>query len=453
MSKLSEIFRLHMLLPVAEAIKGTCAHAWYGRITEMNTWTPEQITEWQNAHLHDFIRHAYEHTVYYRELFDSLGLKPSDIQTAEDLKKLPVLTKDIVRARYDDFVPDNIATMKYRHDKTGGTTGEPMRYLTDENVWGYITASKIYSWRFNGYRYGDKFAALGSSSLFKQKPSLVRRIYDWIRQEKGMNSLNMSDELCAEYLERMRKEGIHFVYGYASSVYLLAKYAREHHVDTSFIRGAFTTSENLTDVYRETIERAFGCRVMDCYGARDAGITAFEIVPGKYYISYDIIPEIVNAFGENEGELITTGFLNYAFPLIRYNYGDSAQLKLHDDQYNGAVLTKIYGRSSDVLRLDNGHVLTSPGFTILMNKFDVIAYDIQKISGTSVCMKIQPVIKKWTKEQEDKLVDEMQRFVGDGCTFQLEKVDGFQELKNGKRRYFMNDLSQTSDRDIESKND
>ena len=352
-----------------------------------------------------------------------------------------MLTKDIVRARYNDFVPDNLETMRYRKDKTGGTTGEPMHYLTDENVWGYITASKIYSWRKTGYRYGDKFAALGSSSLFQKKPSLVRRIYDWIRQEKGMNSLNMSDELCAAYLERMRKERIHFVYGYASSVYLLAKYARDHQVDVSFIKGAFTTSENLTEHYRAVIESAFNCQVMDCYGARDAGITAFEMERGKYYVSYDVIPEIVNAFGQDEGDLITTGFLNYAFPLIRYNIGDSAQLKLKDEHYNGAVITKIYGRSSDVLRLDNGHVLTSPGFTILMNKFDVVAYDIQKISGTEVHLQILPIESKWTKEQEEKLIKEMQRFVGEGCEFKLEYVDKFEPLKNGKRRYFMNDLS------------
>jgi len=43
--------------------------------------------------------------------------------------------------------------------------------------------------------------------------------------------------------------------------------------------------------------------------------------------------------------------------------------------------------------------------------------------------------------QEQKLIAEMERFVGEECAFDLEYVDGFQELKNGKRRYFMNDLS------------
>lgn len=441
MSNCSEFIRLRIVLPIAEKVKHTCATKWLRQITKMQDWSREQIVDWQNEHLRDFIRHAYNHTQYYHRLFDTLGLTPDDVQSAADLQKLPILTKDMVRAHYNELIPDNISSIRFRYDQTGGTTGEPMKYLTCEDVWGYITASKIYAWRTMGYRYGDKFVALGSSSLFGRKPSVVRRIYDKIRNEIGMNSLNMSEEKCAQYLERMHKEHIHWVYGYASSVYLLAKYAKDHQVDVSFIKGAFTTSENLTEVYRHTIEETFQCRVMDCYGSRDAGITAFEIKPGKYHVSYDVIPEVVDEFGDGEGTLLSTCVLNWAFPLIRYNFGDCAKLKLEDEDYNGAVITKIYGRTSDVLRLDNGHVLTSPGFTILMRDFDVVAYDIQKISGSEIRMQVQPEQNKWTPQQADKLQAEMQRFVGEGCKFSIEYVDHFEQLANGKRRYFMNDLS------------
>ena len=108
--------------------------------------------------------------------------------------------------------------------------------------------------------------------------------------------------------------------------------------------------------------------------------------------------------------------------------------------YNGQVLRQIYGRTSDVLRLDNGHVLTSPGFTILMRDFPVKAYDIQKLSGSYVRMQVV-VADGWTKEDEKKLIKEMERFCGEGCEFALEYVEKFEPLKNGKRQYFMNDLS------------
>ena len=439
MSEIGEKIRLGLVLPVAEKLMGTCAMKWYRQIEKMNHWSREDVVNWQNQQLQYFVQHAYEHTVYYRKLFDSLNLKPADITKAEDLKLLPVMTKDIIRNYYSEIVPDDIDRIPHRKDRTGGTTGEPMDYLTDENVWGYVTASKIYSWRKSGYRYGDRFAALGSSSLFGKKSSIKRRIYDWIRQEKGMNSMNLSDELCQVYLDRMRKERIHYLYGYASSIFLLAKYAGENNIDVSFLKGVFTTSENLTKQYRAVIESVFHCRVMDSYGARDAGITAFEILPGKYHVSYDVIPEIVDEFGDGEGTLLSTCFLNNAFPLMRYDFGDSAQICISDESYNGVVLTKIYGRTSDVIRLDNGHVLTSPGYTILMNKFDVMAYYIQRISGSEVKMLIQPVVEKWTREQESKLREEMTRYLGEDTKLNIEYVDKFEPLKNGKRRYFYNE--------------
>lgn len=439
MSAINEWIRLGVIYPLAEKVKHTNSMEWCRRIQEMNTWDKEQIRAWQENQLQRIVKQAYEHTVYWKRVFDERGLKLEDIRTAEDLKKLPIITKDDIRAHYEELVPDNVGQFRHRVSKTGGTTGEPMQYLDDENVWGYVSANKIIAWRTTGYRFGDPFMALGSASIFKKKASFVRRTIDAIRNERAYNSMNLDDALCQEYIEILKKQKIHYVYGYASAIYLLAKCALDHKIDMSHIRGAFTTSENLTDVYRETIERAFGCRVMDCYGARDAAVTAYEISPCSYHLGYSALLEVVDEFEPGKGTLLSTNLLNMAFPLFRYNYGDAGELDNNSAEYNGQVLHKIYGRTSDVLRLDNGHVLTSPGFTILMRNFDVKAYDIQKLSGSSVRMQVV-VGEGWTKADEKKLIKEMERFCGEGCAFTLEYVDGFEPLKNGKRRYFMNNL-------------
>lgn len=440
MSAFNEWIRLGVIYPLAEKVKHTNSMVWYKRIQEMNTWSREEIKAWQEAHLQRIVKQAYEHTVYWKRVFDERGLKPSDIRTAEDLKKLPILTKAEIRAHYDEIVPDNAGQFRHRVSKTGGTTGEPMQYLDDENVWGYVSANKIIAWRTTGYRFGDPFMALGSASIFKKKASFVRRAIDAIRNERAYNSMNLDGDLCRKYIDILENQHIHYIYGYASAIYLVAKYALDNGIDMSHMRGAFTTSENLTDVYRETIEKAFGCRVMDCYGARDAAVTAYEITPENYHLGYSALLEVVDEFEPGKGTLLSTNLLNMAFPLFRYNYGDAGELDNNSPNYNGQVLHKIYGRTSDVLRLDNGHVLTSPGFTILMRNFDVKAYDIQKLSGTSVRMQVV-VGEGWTKADEKRLVDEMKRFCGEGCAFTLDYVDHFEPLKNGKRRYFMNDLS------------
>ena len=437
MSRLKEFLILNIAFPLADKFMGTCAMKWYRQICKMNSWSKEQISQWQNEQLQQFVKHAYEHTVYYKRIFDELGLKPEDIKNANDLKKLPIINKDIVRKHFEEIVPDDIDKFKYRKSRTGGTTGEPMYYYCDENTWGYVTANKIISWKTTGYRYGDAFVALGSSSLFPEKRNRIRELYDRLRNEHGLNGMNLSDEVCAEYVDFIKKKRIKFIYGYAASIYLLTKYVASHNIDLTFVECVFPTSEKLTDAYRKLIESTFNCRVMDCYGAKDAGITAFESEKGCYHVGYNVVAETVDNVGDGVGTLLTTNFLNYSFPMIRYEFGDEATIS-ESPQYNGQIITEIVGRSSDVMRLENGRNVTGPGFTILMQPYNVVAYDIRKTAPMRVELRIQPEEGKFSKDQENQIVTKFHQYIGEDCVLDVIYVDHFEPLANGKRRYFMN---------------
>ena len=439
MSKLKDFLLLKCLFPLGELVMGTCASRWLRQIARMEKWTPAKVKAWQDARLQAFLAHAYQHTAYYRQVFDSLGLKPEDIRTKEDLQKLPVITKETVNAHYEEFIPDNLSSFRYRLCRSGGTTGVPIQYYCDENVWGYVTAARIYHWRKTGYRYGDAFIALGSASLFSKAPSLPRRIYDKLRNEHPLNCVNMTDEVCEGYCEYIDKNRIHYIYGYAAAIYMFADYVRRTGAVLPEIKGVFTTSENLTDHYRETIEQVFRCRVMDCYGARDAGINAYEDGYHRYRIGYNAIVELVDAIEENEGSVVTTNILNYAFPLIRYRFGDEAEL-IPDDEvegYNGQMLRRILGRSSHVLRLENGHHLTATGISMIMKEFDIKAFDIRKTGENQVLLRIQTIPGKYTDGQEAEIVKTFKRYLGDDCTLDIEYVAQFEPNANGKRTYFM----------------
>jgi len=439
MSKLKEFLLLKCLFPSSERVMGTCASKWLERIADMESWSPSEVTAWQEARLQEFVRHAYRHTAYYRQLFDSLGIKPEDIRTRDDLRRLPVITKEIVNEHYTELIPDNLASFKYRLSRSGGTTGVPVQYYCDENVWGYVTAARIFYWKKTGYRYGDAFIALGSASLFSKKPSLARRLYDRMRNERPLNCVNMTDEVCKGYCDYIRKHRIHYIYGYAAAIYMFADYVRRSRADLTEIRGVFTTSENLTDHYRETIEQVFRCKVMDCYGARDAGITAYELGYHRYRIGYNAIVELNDTIEENVGSVVTTNFLNYSFPLIRYRFGDEAEL-VPDPQaegYNGQMLRRILGRSSHVLRLENGHHLTATGISMIMKEFDIAAFDIRKTGENEVLLRVQTVPEKYTDRQESEIVKTLKRYLGEDCKLEVEYVQAFEPNANGKRTYFM----------------
>ena len=133
MSAFNEWIRISVVYPLAEKIKGANSMEWYHRIQTMNTWSRGQIQNWQEEQLHMIVHQAYYHTIYWKKVFDERGLKPEDICTLSDLQKLPILTKNDIRAHYLEIIPDNIGQFRSRKDQTGGTTGEPMKYLTDEN--------------------------------------------------------------------------------------------------------------------------------------------------------------------------------------------------------------------------------------------------------------------------------------------------------------------------------
>lgn len=67
----------------------------------------QQLVDHQNEKLRSIIQHAYQHVPYYRKLFDEHGIKPADIQSVDNLPAIPVLTKEIIRERYDDLIADN----------------------------------------------------------------------------------------------------------------------------------------------------------------------------------------------------------------------------------------------------------------------------------------------------------------------------------------------------------
>lgn len=439
MSRLKEFAILHVLFPLGNIVMGTCVMKWYKRISQMNQWSKQEIKEWQDKELQKFVKHAYDHTVYYRSLFDSMGLTPDDIRSIKDLKKIPVMTKEIVNENYDSLVPDNLEQFKYRLSRSGGTTGVPVQYFCDENVWGYVTAARIYYWKKTGYRYGDAFIALGSASLFSQKPTFARRLYDRMRNEHPLNCVNLTDEICQKYCEYIKSHHVHYIYGYAAAIYLFAVFVREHKVKVNGIQGIFTTSENLTDNYREVIEETFQCKVMDCYGARDAGITAYEVAPHSYNIGYNTLVEIDDEIGDNVGSVISTNFLNYSFPLLRYRFGDEAEICSEDkvNNYNGQQFKRLLGRSSHVLRLENNHKLTATGISMIMKEFDIVAFDIRKTGENAVLLRVQVIPDKYTDQQESLIIKTLKRYLGEDCELSIERVAEFEPNKNGKRTYFM----------------
>ena len=163
-------------MPIADTVMHTKITHYYKQIKKMQNWGSNDILKWQNEKLQKLIEHAYNNTVYYKELFDNNNLDYKAISSRDDLYKIPILTKEIIRKRYNDLIPKNINNIYYNQSATGGSSGDPLIYLLDNNSWSFITSSTIYNWEKTSYEYGKKFITLGSTSLFVNKKKSIKHI-------------------------------------------------------------------------------------------------------------------------------------------------------------------------------------------------------------------------------------------------------------------------------------
>lgn len=438
-SRLKEFFLLEIAIPLGDKLMKTQTHKYYHLIRRMGSWSREEVCEWQLSHLQRLIKHHYENTPYYTKLFKRLGLLPGDIATLEDLKKIPPLNKSIIYDNYEDFIPRNIDSITHKKGATGGSVS-PLKYLLSLNAWSFTTATKIFSWKSCGYRYGEPFATLGGSSLFStDKRSWRHDLYHKLRSSLRLTAANMSEETIEDYIRRIRKSKVRYIYGYAAAVYLLAKFVNENQIQLSRVKGCFTTSEVLTEDYRKEVEKAFGY-VMDCYGARDGGVTAFEINSAYYNVGYNSIIETTNEFEKDTGTILATDLLNYAFPFIRYEIGDEVILPkdLTPYDYNGQVIKQIFGRTPDIMRLENGRTLIGVGFYMMFKIFNVKAYKVVKTGRLKLLIQIQPNDLYEKEIEEREIVNTIKKHAGNDCEVEIEYTH-FQEENNSKRRFIMVD--------------
>ena len=80
----------------------------YKELLRNDMLSEAELIEIQNKKLQRLVRHCYDTVPYYTRLFDSLGIRPEEIKTKEDLQRLPVLTKQIIRENYDDLFSTEI---------------------------------------------------------------------------------------------------------------------------------------------------------------------------------------------------------------------------------------------------------------------------------------------------------------------------------------------------------
>ena len=425
----------HIAMPLADKAMGTSLTRYWKVIPKMNTWSSDEIRRWQDDKFCRLVKEAYENTVYYRRVMDDVGIIPSDIKGVQDIKLFPVLTKPMVREHYDNLISSRASEIRYKKGSTGGSTGDPMKYLQSHNAWSFVNAHNIVNWEKTGYRYGDAFMALGSTSIHVgKKPSFKHSIYYSLKNKRAFSGINMTDQVMSCYLDYLRQNGIYYIYGYPSSLYLLAQYAEKHGFKGR-IKCCFPTSEVLRDEFYDTIKEAFNCDILDCYGANDGSISAFALNRSKFKVGYNTFIRTLEIGADRAQSALLTDLLNNAFPLINYQIGDLYEMGIGDG-YNGQVIEKIYGRTSELIEMDNGARLTGLGFATLFKDMPIEYFCIEKASGRKLACHVIPE-NGFSSEHSDYIIRCIQNQFGLDIDVSVDFVNERILSKSGKVVYVL----------------
>ena len=190
-----------IILPFSDFLLGQSIYKYFKFLTKSQWFSKDQLIAYQNQKLKALIKHSFDNVPYYTELFNKLKITPDDIKTKEDLVKLPILTKDILRENFNNgkLIAKNISRKKFISVGSSGSTGEPLQYFTTKEAYSFNIAANLRGWYWMGYRFGDKFIKLSqndrSSKLKKIQDKLTRNKYLFGQQLTEENFSLILDEI------------------------------------------------------------------------------------------------------------------------------------------------------------------------------------------------------------------------------------------------------------------
>lgn len=346
-------------------------------VRKREDYDAESWKDYQRKRLGELLVHSFRTVPHYRQSFGMTGLDQRSLSEFghSDLGRLPLLEKNTIRHDPRGFVSEDLDINKLHCYLTSGTTGTPLAVYFSSSVhqeWSAYYEARVRNWA--GVNNKQRRAMIGGRLVVPHgiaKPPYWRK--NWAESQLYMSAFHISATTAPLYAEALREWKPDYLVGYASSWFFLSRFISELGLRPVKPKVVLTSSEKLTDDMRKTIETAFECPVYDGYSGVEACCLASECESRSLHLSPDVgIVELLDEKGrpvsEGEtGEIVATGLINFAQPLIRYRTGDMAVMSMEPCECGRRmpVLKELVGRLEDtVVGLDGREMVRFHGLYV-----------------------------------------------------------------------------------------
>jgi phenylacetate-CoA ligase len=367
-----------------------------------------------------------------------------------ELKRLPFLTKAVIRA-HSDAMKSTQARGLARFN-TGGSSGEPLIFFIGKERVSHDVAAKWRATRWWDVDIGDPEMVVWGSPIELGKQDRIKAVRDTLLRTELLPAFEMSEAKLDGFIAAIRRKRPRMLFGYPSALSHIAKHAkaRGQRMDDLGIKVAFVTSERLYDEQRELISQVFACPVANGYGGRDAGFIAHQCPSGGMHITAeDIIVELVDAHGVpvppgQAGEIVVTHLATRDFPFIRYRTGDVAML----DEGRCAcgrglpMLKEIQGRTTDFVIAADGTVMHGLALIYILRDLPHLAsFKVVQHSRQLTEVQLVPEQGLDAAIATSKIVEGFKKRLGESVEVQVKVVATIPAEKSGKFRYIVSHAS------------
>lgn len=405
---------------------------------EWTRWSRARVEAAQLDRLHQLLIHASAHVPYWRDLFRERGLDPRTQDPVEVLRHLPLLTRETIRREGRRMYDERLDFVKLVAQRTGGTTGEPLRFhRTREELEAQMAIS------LRGFELAGVPGAMPRARVWaprderKWESRLVR-----FTGQLQLNAFDLSDAAMRRWVKLLARHRIGFLYGYVSAVDAFASWCRDRNIRLPALRVIGTTAERLHAEQKQRIEAAFSVRVANFYGAREILRIASSCPHGGLHVAPDSVWIDPPVAGVAETPL--TSLISPTMPLFRYVLGDvvTPAPDCGCDLPFPCISIDV-GKVHKLLTLASGERVSTSRIYQPFCRLDAVArFQLRLLSATAIEVRYVPRSEAEAATQVAATIAELSASLREQLRFTPVRVDEIEPTRGGKRPVIL-DLRQT----------
>jgi len=413
------------------------------------------VQQWQDYQVQELRRlliHSFETVPFYNTRLKAAGFDIHDLKKVDldSLHKIPVLSKDDLRKNGKSSLLSSKREKSGRFFYSSGSTGTPTSILFSDQMhqrWSAVFEARIRNWA--GVTHQDSRGMIGGRRIIPEGVS-HGPYYRYNKAEKQIyfSAFHISSASAQDYANAFNKYRPAYMTGYAMSNYILASFFLEKDIKFPGLKAVITSSEKLTREMRDIFLEVYGCKTYDSYSGVEACGLISENEFGQLLVSPDVgIMEILNYEGKpcqpgEEGEIFSTGFLNYDQPLIRYRIGDRVKIARNQTTLCGRnmmVVDEISGRTEDVVHGPDGRKMVR-FHGLYLNIKGLISGQIIQHTLYNFTLRLQVDQNMFNKAESERLIASRLKSQLGEINVRFEYHDKIARGPNGKFRAVISEL-------------